>query len=274
VVPFQEIMLVPLAGDHSRVLIDNLVGDLPEVVRSQILRKTEDNPFFIEEVIRALIAEGTLAKETRDGAWRLARPVATLALPDTIQGVIMARIDRLEEGVKSVLKLASVIGRSFFLRILQAIAEAGDAVDRSLTQLEHAELIRLRERLPELEYIFKHALVQEAAYGSILVERRRAIHRSVAEATERLFADRLDEFTSLLAYHYALAEHWMTARSRSSSRLQRTTPSVTFGGGEGRPFASAGSSTTERTLPPQRSSPPTLCVWGRTREIRMSSPGD
>jgi class 3 adenylate cyclase/tetratricopeptide (TPR) repeat protein len=207
-VPFQEIVLVPLAGDHSRVLIDNLVGNLPEVVRSQILRKTEGNPFFIEEVLRALIAEDTLVKDTRDGAWRLARPVTALALPDTIQGVIVARIDRLEEGVKSVLKLAAVIGRRFFLRILQAIAEAGDAVDSSLAQLEHAELIRLRERLPELEYIFKHALVQEAAYGSILVERRRAIHRSVAEAIERLFADRLDEFTSVLAYHYALAEDW------------------------------------------------------------------
>jgi predicted ATPase len=67
-VPFQEIVLAPLAGEHSRVLIDNLVGDLPEVVRSQILRKTEGNPFFIEEVIRALIAEGTLVKETRDGS--------------------------------------------------------------------------------------------------------------------------------------------------------------------------------------------------------------
>ena len=146
-------------------------------------------------------------------SWRLARPVAALALPDTIQGVIVARIDRLEEGVKSVLKLAAVIGRSFFLRILQAIAEAGDAVDSGLAQLEHAELIRLRQQLPELEYIFKHALVQEAAYGSILAERRRAIHRSVAEAIERLFADRLEEFTSLLAYHYARAEDWEKAQA-------------------------------------------------------------
>jgi tetratricopeptide (TPR) repeat protein len=212
--PFQEIALVPLGEDHSSDLIDNLLGmsDLPQGVRIQILRKTEGNPFFIEEVVRALIAEGTLVKDAREGSWRLAKPVAALALPDTIQGVIVARIDRLEEGVKNVLKLASVIGRSFFLRILQAIAEASDAVDSVLGQLEHAELIRLRQQLPELEYIFKHALVQEAAYGSILAERRRALHRSVAEAMEKVFADRMDEFTSVLAYHYALAEDWEKAQ--------------------------------------------------------------
>jgi tetratricopeptide (TPR) repeat protein len=108
--------------------------------------------------------------------------------------------------------VASVIGRSFFLRILRAVAEADDAVEPGLAELEHAELIRLRQEIPELEYIFKHALVQEAAYGSILVERRRAIHRGVAQAIETLFADRLDEFTSLLAYHYALSENWEKAQ--------------------------------------------------------------
>src|SRR2546425_9787992 len=157
-VAFQEITLGALGEDDSRHLLDTLVGHLPAVVHRQLLTKTEGNPFFLEEVVRALIADGALVKDMRAGAWRLARPVAALALPDTIQGVIVARLDRLEEGVKNVLKLASVIGRSFFLRILQAIAEAGDAVDRGLGQLEHAELIRLRQQLPELEYIFKHAL--------------------------------------------------------------------------------------------------------------------
>ena len=124
------------------------------------------------------------SQDERDGGWRLARPIADLAIPDTVQGVIVARIDRLEESVKSVLKLASVIGRSFFLRILKAIAEAADDVEQGLGRLEAAELVRLRQQLPEIEYIFKHALVQEAAYGSILAERRRTIHRSVARAIE------------------------------------------------------------------------------------------
>jgi tetratricopeptide (TPR) repeat protein len=127
--------------------------------------------------------------------------------------VILARIDSLEENVKSMLKLASVIGRSFFLRILQAISESRDAVDSSLRRLEHVELIRLRQQLPEIEYVFKHALVHEVAYGSILAERRRVLHHTVARAIEMLFADRMDEFTSLLAYHYALAEDWEKAQA-------------------------------------------------------------
>src|SRR5439155_5086483 len=151
-----ELALVALGEDDSRHLLDTLVGPLPAAGRSQILTKTEGNPLFIEEVVRALITEGRLVKDTRVGGWRLAQPDVALGLPDTIQEVIMARIDRLEDGVKRVVKLAAVIGRSFFRRILQAIAEAGDAVESGLGQLEHAELIRLRQQLPEVEYIFKH----------------------------------------------------------------------------------------------------------------------
>ena len=209
----EEIVLAPLGHEHSRALINNLLGaaGLPEPVLSQIERRTEGNPFFIEEVVRALIADGTLVRDAEIGAWRLSRSVADLAIPDTVQGVIVTRIDRLEESVKSVLRLASVIGRSFFLRILKAIAQAADNVEQGVSRLEDVELIRLRQQVPEIEYIFKHALVQEATYGSILAERRRAIHRSVAQAIEQLFADRRDEFVSLLAYHYARAEDWEKA---------------------------------------------------------------
>jgi class 3 adenylate cyclase/tetratricopeptide (TPR) repeat protein len=212
--PTQEIALTPLAATQSGRLLDNLVGAdrLPETLRRQILRKTEGNPFFIEEITRALIADGALVQEPHGRAWRLSKPVETLSLPDSVQGVIVARIDRLEEGVKEALKLASVIGRSFFLRILQAISDAGQALDSNLQHLQQAELIRLRQKLPELEYIFKHALVQEAAYGSIVAERRKAIHRAVARAIETLFPERLEEFTSMLAYHYARAEDWEKAQ--------------------------------------------------------------
>jgi tetratricopeptide (TPR) repeat protein len=208
-----EIALTPLPHDHSRALINNLLGaaGLPEPVLNQIERRTEGNPFFMEEVVRGLIADGTLEREAEIGGWRLSTPVANLAIPDTVQGVIVARIDRLEESVKNVLRFASVIGRSFFLRILKAIGEAADKVEQGVGRLEDTELIRLRQQVPEIEYIFRHALVQEAAYGSILAERRRAIHRSVAQAIEQLFADRRDEFVSLLAYHYARAEDWENA---------------------------------------------------------------
>ncbi len=211
---FQEVILSPLSEEQSTTLVGNLVGtlDLPAALREQILRKTEGNPFFIEEVIRSLVTDGVLVRGSRDHPWRLVKPVDQVNLPDTIQGLILARIDRLDEEVKQALKLASVIGRSFFHRVLKAISEAQRELNRSLAELEHAELIRQRQQLPEVEYIFKHALVQEAAYGSILAERRRGIHRRVAQAIETLFEDRLDEFTSLLAYHYTRAEDWEKAQ--------------------------------------------------------------
>ncbi|RYF30981.1 MAG: adenylate/guanylate cyclase domain-containing protein, partial [Comamonadaceae bacterium] len=212
--PVKEIVVAALAGEQSTLLLDNLVGvaHIPEELRARILRKTEGNPFFMEEVIRALIAEGVLIQDLHNGTRRLTSSVETLVLPDTVHAVILARIDRLEEGVKGVLTLASVIGRSFFLRILQAINQASENLARDLGQLEQAELIRVRRQLPELEYIFKHGLVQEAAYDSIVTERRRGIHRSVAKAIEVLFSERLDEFTSMLAYHYSRSEDWERAQ--------------------------------------------------------------
>jgi tetratricopeptide (TPR) repeat protein len=197
-----------LTERHSAELVANLIGalNLPAALHDQILRKTEGNPFFMEEVIRSLVSDGVLVRDARDQSWQLVKQVDQVQLPDTIQGLILARIDRLEEDVKQALKLASVIGRSFLNRVLEVISKAQPDLDNSLAELEHAELIRQRQQLPELEYIFKHALVQEAAYGSILAESRRTIHRRVAQAIEMLFEDRLDEFTSLLAHHYTCAQ--------------------------------------------------------------------
>ena len=126
--------------------------------------------------------------------------------------MIMARIDRLDEDLKQVLRLASVIGRSFFYRLLAAISEAERELDESLDALEARELVLERARDPELEYIFKHALVQEATYESILKQRRRELHGKVAASIEVLFAARLEDFSSLLAYHYTQAEDWGKAQ--------------------------------------------------------------
>lgn len=210
----QEVALAPLSDADSAVLVGNLVGqlDIPAGLRGQILRKTEGNPFFIEEVIRSLVTEGVLVRGARDSSWQLARQHEQVHLPDTVQGLILARIDRLEEEVKQALKLASVIGRSFFNRILEVISKAQRNLGGNLAELEHAELIRQTQLVPEVEYIFKHALVHEAAYGSILAENRRAIHRRVAQAIEMLFEDRPEEFTSLLAHHYTRAEDWGKAQ--------------------------------------------------------------
>ncbi len=211
----RELQMAPLSVQDSSVLVDNLVGqlDLPPALRGQILRRTEGNPFFIEEVIRSLVSDGVLERDARAGGWRLTGAADMLQLPDTLQGLILARIDRLDEDAKQVLKLASVIGRSFFDRVLAAICEPGVALTARLSSLEQAELVRYKQREPEPEHIFKHALVQEAAYGSMLAENRRTVHRQVAHAFEALFADRLDEFTSLLAHHYTSAEDWERAQT-------------------------------------------------------------
>lgn len=210
--PALELRLAPLSAAESAQMLAHLVGgaELPQALREQILRRTEGNPFFVEEVIRALVAEGVL--ERRGAQWQLTRRVEQVQLPESLQALILARIDRLDDEHKHALKIASVIGRSFFDAVLAAVSDAGDRLPRQLNELEQAELIRDKQRLPEPEHIFKHALIQEAAYGSVLAEPRRAIHRRVAAAIEDLFADRLDEFAPLLAHHYTAAEDWDKAQ--------------------------------------------------------------
>jgi class 3 adenylate cyclase/tetratricopeptide (TPR) repeat protein len=212
---YTEIVLAPLSAGDSEALLAGLLGtpDVPPHLHQLVLTKAEGNPLFVEEVVRSLAALGVLAKdETRD-AWRIRRAVADVRIPDTIQGVIMARIDRLDDDVKQLLKLAAVVGRSFLYRVLGVLADADRELDRHLAELQDRELIRERRRLPELEYIFNHALVQEATYASILIERRRQIHRSVAECVEELLASRLEEFYGVLAHHYAEAEVWEKAQA-------------------------------------------------------------
>ena len=209
-----EITVSPLTDAQSAVLVGNLFGtaELPVALREQILRKTEGNPFFIEEVFRTLITDGVLVRRARDEGWQMVKHIDQVNLPDTVQGLILARIDRLDEDVKQALKLASVIGRSFFNRVLEVISTQPATLVASVAELEHAELIRERQQVPEIEYIFKHALVHEAAYGSMLAETRKLVHRRVAMAIEQLFEGRLDEFTSLLAHHYTRAEDWDKAQ--------------------------------------------------------------
>lgn len=211
---YTEIRLAPLSDTDSAQLIQNIleIENLPPRVRELMVQKADGNPFFLEEVIRTLISTGAITRDASSGRWRVTAQIETLQIPDTIQGVIMARVDRLDEEVKRVLRVAAVIGRSFLYRVLDAIAEAGQQLDNELLELQATELIREKQRLPELEFMFKHALAQEATYESILLQKRRKLHGRVAQAIEELFAERLEEFYGLLAYHYARAEVWDKAQ--------------------------------------------------------------
>jgi tetratricopeptide (TPR) repeat protein len=174
--------------------------------------KADGNPFFLEEIVRDLIQAGALVHEPTTGHWRAPREIEKVTLPDTIQGLINARIDRLDDSLKQVVRRAAIIGRQFLYRILITVIDDGRDLDAQLNKLQSVELIKEKQHIPELEYIFKHALAQEAVYEGILLQERREVHARVGAAIESQMTDRIDEFYGLLAYHYSAAEQWEQAQ--------------------------------------------------------------
>jgi len=221
---YVEIALQPLDKTNSETLIDNMLAikGLPYTVKRQIVDRAGGNPFFIEEVVRSLIDEGAVAK--RDDGFEVTEKIEKVVIPPTINDVLMARIDRLDERTRELVKIASVIGRSFFDRIIKDVADSIEDVDDRLAYLKDVQLIRDRMRMQELEYLFKHALAQEAAYESTLLQQRKALHLKVAQSIEKIFHERLHEFYGMLAYHYgkgedlAKAEEYMTKAGEEALR--------------------------------------------------------
>jgi class 3 adenylate cyclase/tetratricopeptide (TPR) repeat protein len=211
---YTEIILKPLSQAEGLQLSQHLlkIDEVPSRVRETILRRAEGNPFFVEEIIRALIEMKAIVPQSAAGEWRVAHPEGRVTIPDTLRGVIMARVDRLDEEAKQLLKTASVIGRSFPYRVLRMVVDGNERLDQTLAGLRELELVHERHRHPELEFSFKHALTHEAIYESILVRHRRELHERVGNAIEVLFATHLEEFFGVLAYHYARAEKWDKAQ--------------------------------------------------------------
>jgi class 3 adenylate cyclase/tetratricopeptide (TPR) repeat protein len=210
---YTEINLRPLSEAESNELVDRLLenAELPARLRENILDKSAGNPFFIEEVVRTLIDTGLVVSEERsvNGAlqrtWRATGERADFAIPDNLQSLLSSRLDRLEEATRSTLQVASVIGRSFYRRVLQAVDEASTELDRHLGTLIRMDMIREAARLPEIEYAFRNPLTQEAVYKTILHKHRRSFHRRVGEAIEALYPDRLEGLFGVLAYHFSQA---------------------------------------------------------------------
>ena len=213
---YQQLSLTPLGPEAMTELLHHLLGThpsldgLPELVRE----RTGGNPFFIEEVVQALVESGSL--EGDQGAYRLARPIEELALPPTVQAVLAARIDRLAEPEKLVLQTAAVVGREFSEPVLAGVVDRDD-LSAALSTLVGAEFLYEQALYPEAEYAFKHPLTQEVAYGSQLAERRTATHAAVARAIAELDSDKLDERAALLAHHWERAGDALEA-ARWSSR--------------------------------------------------------
>jgi ABC-type oligopeptide transport system substrate-binding subunit/class 3 adenylate cyclase len=200
-----EIALDALSGNAGRELLHAMVGrdTLPEEVQRRLLDSAEGNPFFLEELVRSLADGGALVREA--GSWRFDHAV-DVEVPPTVEKVILARIDRLEPGPRAALMAASVLGRQFGLPLLEALAGGDDGVRGALTDLQRLDLVRESRRWPEPEYRFKHVLIQEAAYRTLLTDERTRLHRKAADWLEATYAAREDEVAGLLAHHWLAAE--------------------------------------------------------------------
>jgi class 3 adenylate cyclase/tetratricopeptide (TPR) repeat protein len=212
-----ELRLAPLRGGEASELLANLlhVEGLPDRVRDLILDRSDGNPFFLEEIVRSLIDAGHIVPE--GDHWRAADDIADVSIPGTLLGVLGARIDRLPPDTKQVAQTAAVIGRSFAHLVLDRVVGEAPEDERvaelgpHLGLLAREELVRERRRVPELEYAFKHALTQEAAYERLLLRRRRLIHRRVGHVLEHLHGEARDDVAPVLAHHFALGEEWLPA---------------------------------------------------------------
>jgi tetratricopeptide (TPR) repeat protein len=163
----------------------------------------------MEELTHTLLENGFIQR--KENQYVLSAKASEIQIPDTIQGIISARMDRLEDNLKRIMQVASVIGRDFAFRILQAITGVREELKSYLLNLQGLEFIYEKRLFPELEYIFKHALIQEVAYNSLLQKRRQEIHEKIGKAIEQIYNNRLEEFYEMLAYHYLKAANHMKA---------------------------------------------------------------
>ncbi len=220
---------------HTRIALDSLstvdsvemskailsTEHLPEELNTLIAHKAEGNPFFVEEVVKSLQEIGAIHQE--GDRYVLAKRLDEIFVPDKIQDIIMARIDRLADAPKKTLQLASVIGREFTRRLVDRLAEIRERTEEFLRELKAIELIYEKSLFPELAYMFKHALTHDVAYNSLLVQRRKELHRLVGLAIEELYAERLPEQYEVLAHHFLKAEHWNKALDYLLKAAQKAT---------------------------------------------------
>jgi class 3 adenylate cyclase/tetratricopeptide (TPR) repeat protein len=206
---YTQLRLDPLPPESAEELLQVLLGADVGLNRLKhlLIQRTEGNPFFLEESVRTLVETKVLSGER--GAYRLETALPSIQVPATVQAVLAARIDRLPPERKRLLQCAAVIGKDVSFALLQAIAELPEEILRQgLVSLQAAEFLYETRLFPDPEYTFKHALTHEVAYGSLLHERRRALHGKIMEALEALHADRLVEQVERLAHHAFRGEFW------------------------------------------------------------------
>jgi len=199
-----------LSPDDSAALLGALLGGNPPAAILPLLDRAQGNPFFIEELVRALVGGGLLVRAEGE-PWRLARRLEEVELPKSIEGLLIARLDRLDEPRQELLQVASVIGRRFPRPVVEALYAGADTLDESLQRLISFELIQADQLERALAYLFRHALLRDVAYEGILYARRRLLHGRVARRIEDLSRAQPDDQLALLAWHFLQAEEWRPA---------------------------------------------------------------
>jgi predicted ATPase/class 3 adenylate cyclase len=205
---FTQIELQPLSGVHSEKLVDSLIdiSSFPTSMRKRILEKADGNPYFVEEVVRSLLDQGLTISPGNGSQLGSAALPEDINIPDNLQSLLLARIDSLEENSRWILQVAAVIGRKFYYQVLSRLVDITQGLDQHLVSLQRQQLIQEAARLPELEYIFKNVLIQEAAYGTLLIREKKHYHRLVAQALEEIFPEQTTEYAPILAYHCELGD--------------------------------------------------------------------
>jgi len=209
---YRQLRIDPMTAETASEFLESLLGDDAALgsVKQLLIERTDGNPFFLEECVRALV-ESEVFTGSR-GRYRLTRPLQGIQVPATVQAILAARIDRLDVHSKQLLQTASVIGNDVPFSLLAAIADMdGEALRLGLAELQASEFLYETSLFPELEYTFKHALTHEVAYESLLGERRRAIHATIIETIEAQHPERLGEHVEQLGHHAFRAEAWEKA---------------------------------------------------------------
>jgi tetratricopeptide (TPR) repeat protein len=200
---YTQLRLDPLGKESAEEMLSTLLGSDATVVplKRVIAEKTEGNPLFMEEICLSLFEDGTLA---RDGGVKLAKPLTSLRIPPTVQGIIASRIDRLPADEKDLLQAVAVIGSEFKLSVVRSVSgKSDDDLNRMLNDLQLAEFVYEQPAMDDVEYTFKHALTHDVAYNSLLSERRKELHGRTGAAIESVYAEHLEDYIEELANHYS-----------------------------------------------------------------------
>ncbi len=207
-----QLRLDPFLPESAGVLLQNLIGDDPDLesLKQLLIERTEGNPFFLEESVRTLIEGRVLIGERR--AYRLAKDLPAIQVPETVHAVLAARIDRLPPDEKRLLQTAAVVGNEVPIPLLSAVADLPEeALLQGLTHLQSAEFLYETRFFPDREYTFKHALTHDVAYESLLKERRKVLHARIVKALEQIYRKHLVDQVQRLAYHALRGEEWEKA---------------------------------------------------------------